>query len=187
MVLIQGLKAQIKTLTIPMSAALAFTVTGCNPVPAPIPAKPAAQPITYHYPPRPTVAPPAVKLFHQDNDTLTFTTKENATDDEISAILWQFRDAARNQTFGTLHLPQKFIDARQPTIWFHVYRGSRCAAEKFIVGHLPCTAAYHGAGDYTLGAYKNPQWEDAVLHHPDSSETHLWDSDPTPTATSTRN
>jgi len=59
----------------------------------------------------------------------------------------------------------------------HVYRGAKCASEKYTKGPYPCGASYHGAGDYTLGDYKNPQWEDAVLLHPDGSETHLWDPD----------
>jgi hypothetical protein len=165
---------------LPIAILLPFLLVGCKSSPAPA-AKSAVQETIYHYPPRPTVPPPPVKLLHQDQDTLTLTTKPDATDDEIAAILWQFRDAAHNHTFDTLHLPQKFIDARQPSVWFHVYRGSKCAAEKFIKGKLPCEASYHGAGDYTLGAYKNPQWEDAVLHNADGTETHLWDADAPPT------
>ena len=129
------------------------------------------------YPPRPSVAPPAVKLFHQDNDTLTLTTKPDATDGEISAILWQFRDAARDRSFDALHLSQNFIDARKPVVWLHVYRGARCASEKYTKGPLPCEASYHGAGDFTFGDYKNPQWEDGVLRHADDTETRLWDPD----------
>ena len=129
------------------------------------------------FPPRPTVPPPAIKLFHQDNDTYTLTTKPDATDDEISAILYELRDAAHQRTFDSLHLSQAFVDARKPTIWFHVYRGPKCAGEKFTKGKLPCDASYHGAGDYTLGAYGNPAWEDGVLRHADGTETKLWDPD----------
>ncbi len=127
------------------------------------------------YPARPSVAPPAVKLFHQDNDTLTLTTKSDATDAEISAILWEFRDAARDRSFDALHLPQSFIDARKPVVWFHVYRGGKCASEKYAKGPLPCEASYHGAGDFTLGDYKNPRWDEGVLRHADNTETRLWD------------
>ena len=129
------------------------------------------------YPARPSVAPPAVKLFHQDNDTLTLTTKPDATDAEISAILWELRDAARDRSFDALHLPQKFIDTRKPVVWFHVYRGAKCASEKYAKGPLPCAASYHGAGDFTLGDYKNPQWDEGVLRHADDTETRLWDPD----------
>ena len=131
----------------------------------------------YTYPSRPTVPPPAIKVFHQDEDTYTLVTKPYATDAEIAAILWQFRDAARVHAFTALHLDQKFIDARKPSIWFHVYRGPKCAAEKFTSGKYPCGAKYNGAGDYTLGSYTNPNWDDAVLHQADGSETHLWDSE----------
>ena len=154
---------------------LALLLFGCN-ASRPTSAK-LAQSQAYTYPTRPTVPPPATKVVHQDNDTYTLITKPEATDDEIAAILWQFRDAAHAHTFSALHLDQKFIDARKPSIWFHVYRGAKCASEKYTKGPLPCDASYHGAGDYTLGAYNNPQWDDAVLHHTDKTETHLWDSE----------
>ena len=43
---------------------------------------------------RPTVPPPPFKLFHQSPTTLTLVTKENASDEDVEAILWQLRDAA---------------------------------------------------------------------------------------------
>ena len=131
----------------------------------------------YHFQPRPSVAPPAVKVFHQDEDTYTLITKADATDDEISALIWQFRDAAHTKTFDKLHLSEKFIDARKPTVWIHVYRGTKCANEKFTTGKYPCGAKYNGAGDYTLGGYSNPLWDDGVLHTADGKETKLWDPD----------
>jgi hypothetical protein len=152
-------------------------LSGCKAV-APVTqtVTPAATP-AYNFPSRPTATPPAFKIFHQDNDTYTLVTKPDATDDEISAILWQFRDAAHAHGFDALHLSQKFIDTRKPSVWFHVYRGPKCASEKYSKGPLPCDASYHGAGDFTLGAYHNPAWNDAVLRRADGSETHLWDSD----------
>ena len=165
-------RARILTLGIVLPILTACT----TPPPAPKPI-PATTEIT-HYPPRPTVPPPPFKLFHQDNDTYTLTTRENAADDEIAALLWQFSDAAHAHTFDKLHLSQKFIDARAPKVWFHVYRGPKCAGEKFIKGDIyPCGAAYHGVGDYTLGGFKDPQYEDAVLHKADGTEQHLWDPD----------
>jgi hypothetical protein len=155
--------------------AAAMMLVGCKS--APTPAKPPVEETSFHYPARPAVPPPAFKVFHQDNDTYTLVTKGNATDDEISALLWQFRDAAHDHAFDALHLSQKFIDARKPTVWLHVYRGAKCASEKYTKGPLPCEAAYHGAGDYTLGDYKNPDWQDGVLHTADGSETHLWDTE----------
>ena len=151
----------------------AFSLLACKTAtPPPSPRAEASQ-----YPPRPSIAAPPVKMFHQDNDTLTLTTKPDATDAEISAILWQFRDAAHTHSFAALNLPQAFIDARKPTVWFHVYRGSKCASEKYTKGPLPCDASYHGSGDYTLGAYNNPSWEAGVLPHADGSETNLWNPD----------
>jgi len=91
--------------------------------------------------------------------------------------------AAHNKTFDKLHLSQKFIDARKPTVWIHVYRGTKCANEKFTTGKYPCGAKYNGAGDYTLGSYTNPLWDDGVLHLADGTESKLWDPDASYTAT----
>jgi hypothetical protein len=151
----------------------AALLSGCKSAPAP---HPVATATTQSFPPRPTIPPPAFKIFHQDNDTYTLVTKPDATDAEVTAILWQLRDAARAHTFDALHLSQSFVDARKPIVWFHVYRGTKCASEKFTRGPLPCDASYHGAGDYTLGDYKNPHWDDAVLHTANGAEVHLWDS-----------
>ena len=41
----------------------------------------------------------------------------------------------------------------------------------------PARRPYHGAGDYTLGDYKNPAWNMGVLRHADGSETQLWNAD----------
>ena len=154
-----------------------LVLTGCKVVQPPATANSSASSSATNYPARPSVAPPAVKLYHQDNDTLTLTTKPDATDAEISAILWEFRDAARDRSFDALHLPQTFVDARKPVVWFHVYRGAKCASEKYTKGPLPCEASYHGAGDFTFGDYKNPQWDEGTLRHADDTETRLWDPD----------
>lgn len=153
-------------------------LTGCQQQAAPA-ARPAV-PETYRYPPRPAVAPPPIKLFHQDNDTLYLTTLPNATDEQIVAILWELHDAARKHTFAELHLPQAFIDARNPKVWFHVYRGPKCANEKYVKGPYPCGAAYHGAGDYTLGSMRDRNYEEATLNHEDGSQTELWDPEAPP-------
>jgi hypothetical protein len=136
-----------------------------------------SRPTVVTYPDRPTIAAPPFKVFHQDNDTYTLVTKGDASEDEIAATLWQLRDAARTHGFDQLKLSQTFIDGRKPSIWFHVYRGSKCATEKFTKGKLPCEPAYHGAGDFTLGAYGNPAWNDGVLRSLNGKETHLWDAD----------
>jgi hypothetical protein len=128
------------------------------------------------YPPRPTVSAPPFKVFHQTADSITLVTKDSATDDEISAILWQLHDAAQNHSFDKLKISQKFIDARDPKVWFHIYRGAKCASEKFTSGKLPCEASYHGVGDYTLGSFTNKNFDDGVLIH-DGHETHLWNPD----------
>jgi len=159
------------------AAIFSLVLSGCKSAAPPAASQTAATPQAAAFPPRPTVPPPPFKIFHQDSDTYTLVTRPNASDDEIVAILYQLRDAAHAHTFDAIHLSQSFVDARKPIVWFHVYRGAKCASEKYTKGPYPCGASYHGAGDYTLGDYKNPQWDDAVLVHSDGTETHLWDPD----------
>jgi hypothetical protein len=147
------------------------TLLGCKPTPPPTPTPKTQQAPA---PIRPTTAPPAFKLFHQTKDSFTLVTTPTATDDQISAIVWQLRDAAHTRTFDTLHIPQKVVDARDPMVWFHIYRGPKCAAEKYTTGKLPCGASYNAAGDYTFGGGTNNQWDDGVLLHDENHQTELW-------------
>lgn len=128
-------------------------------------------------PPRPTVAPPAFKVFHHDASSITLVTDEHATDEQIEAILWQLHDAARAHSFDKLGIPQKLVDARDPMIWFHLYRGSKCASEKYTSAALPCGPSYHAAGDYTLGGFTDKDHDDALLLHDENHQVHLWNSD----------
>ena len=139
---------------------------------------------------RPTVPPPPFKLFHQTKDSFTlfhatpegsFTlvTAPTATDAQIIAIIYQLRDAAHTRTFDKLNLPQAKVDARDPMVWFHIYRGPRCAPEKYADGKLPCGGSYPASGDYTFGGGANHQWDDGALLHPtatgNDNQTELWD------------
>jgi hypothetical protein len=131
------------------------------------------------YPPRPTIPPPPFKLFHQTPDgSFTLVTTSTATDEQIEAIVWQLRDAAHARTFDKLGIPQKVVDARDPMVWFHIYRGPKCADEKYTDGKLPCGDHYNASGDYTFGGGVNHQWDDgALLHHSATGEdqqTELW-------------
>ncbi len=162
----------------PLLCTLALALTlGCKSAPAPAPT-PAANTTTTHYPPRPTIPPPPFKLFHQTTDgSFTLVTSPTATDDQIAAIICQLRDAAHTRTFDHLGIPQKAVDARDPMVWFHIYRGPKCAAEKYTDGKLPCGDHYHASGDYTFGGGPNHQWDDGVLLHPtatDDHQTELW-------------
>ena len=123
---------------------------------------------------RPTVPPPPFKLFHQTKDSFTLVTTPTATDAEIEAIVWQLRDAAHTRTFDKLGIPQSKVDARDPMVWFHIYRGPKCAAEKYADGKLPCGDHYNASGDYTFGGGANHQWDDGVLLHDEDHLTELW-------------
>ena len=151
------------------------TLCGCKSAPAPI-ATTAAKP-TQTYPARPTTPPPPFHLFHTTADSLTLVTADNATDEQIEAIVWQLHDAAQTHTFDKLHLPQKFIDARSPIVFIHIYRGTKCAAEKYTSGEPPCGGSYHAAGDYTIGSFKNPNRDDGVLLHDEDHQVELWNPD----------
>jgi hypothetical protein len=162
-----------------LSGGAAFTLTllalGCTPATPLVQSKEATQ--TTHYPPRPTTPPPPFRLFHQTDNSLTLVTSPTASDQQIAAILYQLRDAAQSHTFDALHLPQKLIDARTPYIWFHLYRGPKCASEKYAEGQPPCGPSYHAAGDFTLGSFKNPNHTDAALLHDETHQTNLFNSD----------
>jgi hypothetical protein len=149
-------------------------MVGCN-------SKPAAQMIHTmqlpQYPPHPATPPPPFKLFHQTADSLTLVTKDTATDDEIEAIVWELHDAAHAHTFDALHIPQAFIDKRAPIVFIHIYRGTKCAAEKYAAGNPPCGGNYHAAGDYTLGSFKDPNRDDGILLHDENHQVELWNPD----------
>jgi hypothetical protein len=162
----------------------AATLFGCKSAPAPVTTKVLCKQPLVAYPTRPTVPPPPFKVFHQTDNSLTLVTDEHATDDQIVAILWQLRDAAHAHTFATLHIDQKAVDKRDPIMWFHVYRGSKCASEKYTSGALPCGGAYHASGDYILGSFANKDHDDGALLKDEDHETHLWNPDAPYTAPS---
>ena len=143
-------------------------ILGCNSTPAPKPTT------TTQYPTRPTTPPPPFKLFHATTDSFTLITTPTATDAQIEAIIYQLRDAAHTRTFDHLGIPQQKVDARDPMVWFHIYRGPKCAPEKYADGKLPCGASYHAAGDYTFGGGPTHQWDDGVLLHDETHQTELW-------------
>jgi hypothetical protein len=134
------------------------------------------------YPTRPTAPPAPFKLFHQTDNSLTLVTADNATDEQIESLIWQLHDAARDRSFDKLHLPQKFIDKRDPIVFIHIYRGTKCAAEKYAAGNPPCGGSYHAAGDYTLGSFKDPNRDDGVLLHDENHQVELWNPDATSAA-----
>ncbi len=163
------------TLALPVIFLLACRST---PHQEPPPTSPIATNITY--PTRPSTSPPPFKVFHTTDNSITLVTDTDATDDQIAAILWQLHDAARTHTFTALHIPQQvqqMIDKRDPMVWFHIYRGPKCASEKYTTAALPCGPSYHAAGDYTLGSFSNKDRDEAVLLHGDDKQTELWNPD----------
>jgi len=148
-------------------------VVGCT-TPKPTTQSPTLS--TTHYTSRPTTPPPPFKLFHQSPDTLTLTTTESASNTQIAALIYQLRDAANTHTFGSIHLPQAVIDARSPIIWFHIYRGPKCASEKYAA-KLPCGPSYHAAGEFTLGSFHDPNRTDGELNLDENHTTALWNPD----------
>jgi hypothetical protein len=154
---------------------LPLLLIGCKSAPAPIIEHWGTTPAAT-YPSRPTTPPPAFKIFHHANSSFTLVVRDTATDDEISALVWQLRDAARTHSFDTLHIPQKQVDADGSTIWFHIYRGTKCAPEKYAPGQPPCGASYHAAGDYTLAPNAHPTWDKGQLNHGEA-QSDLWNPD----------
>ena len=148
---------------------LTFPVGCKTPAPAPAPTT------TTPYPPRPTTAPAPFTIFHQDNNTYILVVPQTTPDPQLAALLWQLRDAAHAHTFDTLHLSQTFINARHPKVFFHLYRGPKCAAETYKQPY-PCGPSYHGSADFSIGGFSNPSATDGSLVAPDGTITHLWDA-----------
>ena len=128
------------------------------------------------YPVRAMVKPPAFKVFHTHDSVITLVTRPDATDEEIESLIWELRDAAHARTLAALKVSQKMVDERAPLVWFHIYRGTKCAAEKYADGELPCGNRYNGAGDYTYGGYANRELDRGVIRDGDK-ETELWDAE----------
>jgi hypothetical protein len=152
-------------------------LSGCKSTPPPSPATKPQQTQQIQAPPRPSVPPPAFKVFHHDDSNFTLVTKDNASDEEIESLIWQLRDAAHARTLDKLKISQKLIDNRKPMVWFHIYRGTKCASEKYAEGPPPCGGSYHGAGDYTYGGFTNHERDAGALLHDENHEVQLWDPD----------
>jgi len=123
------------------------------------------------------VPPPAFRVFHHNESSITLVTKENASEEEIESLLWQLREATHARTLDKLKIKQKWVDARDPIISFHLYRGAKCAREKYADGPPPCGASYHAAGDYTYGGFVHHDADKGVLLHDEDHEIDLWDPD----------
>ncbi len=102
---------------------------------------------------------------------------DTTQDPALSVLLYQLRDAAEAHSFDQLHLSQKFIDARHPRVFFHLYRGAKCAPETYAKGPYPCGASYHGAADFSFGGFSNPNATDGSLVAPNGDVMHLWSAD----------
>ena len=160
--------------------ATSLLLTGCHTTQPATPA-PTHLPAAL-YPARPTVPAPMFKVFHKTDTSLTLTTDPDATDEEIESLVWQLRDAAHAHTLAKVGIDQAYVDHNKPSTWFHIYRGTKCAAEKYVTGNPPCGGSYHAAADYTFGTVGNPMWDQGTLLH-DEKETLLWDPDKPYTAT----
>jgi hypothetical protein len=166
----------LRGLLIIAAVAVAFATVGCKSAPAPSAAP--VQPATAaQYPARPSVPPPAFKVFHHNATSITLVTKEDATDKEIESLIWELRDAEHSHALDKLNIDQKWVDARDPIMWFHIYRGAKCASEKYASGTPPCGGSYHAAGEYTVGGFTNHDRDDGVLLQGEDRRTELWNPD----------
>ena len=159
---------------------LPLLLAGCKSSPPAAPSSAPAPAPAAVYPARSgKAAPAAFKVFHHGNSSFTLTVNEKATDNQLSSLVWQLRDAARTHSFDSIHIPQKQVDADGKTVWFHIYRGTKCAPEKYAPGNPPCGASYHAAADYTLDTHSIPPWDKGVIMHgaDDPHPSALWDSE----------
>lgn len=161
-----------------MAGLLVCGLAGCKqsaPTPAPAASHEAREVVAEFM--RPSVAPPAFKVAHQSPLSFSLVVKENATNDEVSSVIWQLRDAAHAHSFDKLKISQKAVDARNPNIAFYVYRGAKCANEKYAEGKPPCGPSDHSAGSYTFGGYRNKDWDSGQVVTADGKSKQLWNPD----------
>jgi hypothetical protein len=157
---------------------LPLLLVGCKSAPSAAPPSTVDTIPVLTYPTRPvTTLPTPFRIFHHANSSFTLTVPESATDDQISALLWQLRDAAHTRSFDAIHIPQKQVDGDGRTVWFHIYRGTKCASEKYASGKSPCGDSYHAAADYTLSPQRTRPWDKGTLLHGEDHETDLWNPD----------
>ncbi|HEY0264612.1 MAG TPA: hypothetical protein VGC07_08815 [Granulicella sp.] len=157
--------------------AVPFLLIGCKSAPAPAPAATAAEnpPVPKPtYPARPTVPLPAFKVFKHINSSFTLTIKPDATDDEIESLIWQLHDASRTRTLNSIKISQKAFDTDGDSVNFHIYRGTKCATEKFVP-EVVCGGGYHASGDYTYTTVNKKPWDTGTLLHDEDHRVRLWD------------
>lgn len=164
-------------LLVPLTLAVAGFTVGCDSKSHSEPSGTATKPKVgqTNPPPRPMAAPASFKVFHKSDTTYTLVVPEDATDEQVESLIWELRDAAHARTLDKLKLSQKMVDERKPLVWFHIYRGSKCASEKYADGPPPCGGSYHAAGDYTYGGYRNRETDNGSIFHGEDHETQLWD------------
>ena len=166
----KGTRSRVPRL--PLLLLLPLLLIGCKSAPPPAPRpQPPKPPPPQPTPRAPPPHPPPSKSSTTPTPPSPSPSPETATDDEISALVWQLRDAARTHTFDKIHIPQKQVDADGSNVWFHIYRGPKCAPEKYAPGNPPCGASYHAAGDYSLDTHTNPPWDKGVLLHGEDHPT----------------
>ncbi len=88
----------------------------------------------------PDRSPPSFKVFHHDASSITLVTKgrRNRCRDRSPHLA-----ASRRRAHAHLRHAQDQPEAgrrRDHKIWFHIYRGSKCASEKYADGPPPCGA-----------------------------------------------
>lgn len=166
----------LRTQTFLAAAAIfVFLISGCKSAPQRTTDRgPSVGQSAAAYPPRPSVAPTSFKVFHKSDTTYTLVVPEDATDEQVESLIWELRDAAHARTLDKLKLSQKMADDRKPLVWFHIYRGSKCASEKYASGPPPCGGSYHVAGDYTYGGYTNRETDNGSIFHGEDHEIQLW-------------
>ncbi len=111
----------------------------------------------------PTTPPPAFRLYRFKFDEkigasiISYVAPPNTTDDQIKSLVWLFREKVRSQKFRDISINQptssNFGKRGYLQGILSIYRGEKCAGEKFSDAEGPCGDGDHDAAYYQWGVF----------------------------------
>jgi hypothetical protein len=134
---------------------------------------------------RPTVVPPRFRLYHFSPDGISYVVPNNTTDEQLTSLLWLFREKVRSRRFLDIGITQPtskhfgkkdYVDG----VLF-VYRGQRCANEQFIDTAGPCGYGEHDDASFQWGfatdakTALDPNNDDAAVRLADGTMQRVFD------------
>ena len=113
-----------------------------------------AYPVSIHLPPRPTAITTALRRLPTTDNSITLVTGSPMppTTRSLPSLVSPRRRVAQTTPSSALHISQQLVDKRDLMIWFHIYRGPKCAAKSTPPANSPAAPATTPPADYTPAA-----------------------------------